>query len=599
MERRGENHTRHSAPDRSFEETTKMRQKGLPQHDCYESQHHETFRSLCRTQTSFDFIEERTIIPKTTPSSQKERWVSDFAELEAGEETNVEDYINMALDHQSHANRPTCWTTDEIPEPWWIEEAIRKLKNNKATGLDLLPAELLKSSPSRAASVLLPILWKMTLRMEEPLQYKGGLLRDLWKQRGSQQECENSRSILLMDNCGKVLRAATRRLTNRAYQENSQEMQMAGKKHQTVLFGSQTVRSFDQYCKARNHSTILVFANVQAAFYQTIRQLSVGEYSSDFDMARLVQRLQLPPETMHELYEAAQKASAHEHLGGSSLETTLLCQSLQDSWFTYSKKQLIATFKGTRPGDSWADICFNILANKLLETITMDLQKAGLVTEFPEPATMSPISPQETDQKVPLAHVTWADDITLLLAASKPELIPDKLATATYIMNSTMERYGMKLSLGPQKAAAVITPRGAKAVQMKRKLFAQKDATIPVLCDRAVLPIPLVSQYKHLGGIIAAGKGLLPELRQRAAKAWSAFQKASKSVFRNRTLDAKLRLRIFEATVMSIWHWGCGAWPTLSKAEEKYYVHTTVLRGSCTENCGYRQRMTQRRQSPT
>ena len=503
------------------------------------------------------------------------RWVEHFAELEAGAIKPIDDFIAESFSHQECAIRPTEWQSEDLPELWWIEEAIRKTKNNKATGVDNLPAELLKAAPAISAQVLLPILWKMTMRLEEPLQYKGGILRSLWKQKGSQQDCSNSRSILLIDQIGKVLRSSTRRLANQAYQSSSERMQMAGRQHQTVLFGAQTVRSFAQYCREQKLSTFLVFADVKAAYYQTIRQLACGALETDESVASLVKTLGLPPTVMHELHSALQGASAHDRMGASQAQQALLRQSTTDTWFTYITKELIKTEKGTRPGDSWADVIFNLIANKVLESISNELNDAGLIQTFPEPQTTSPFFTELSLRETPLFHVTWADDITLLLATKHPRHILPALSHATYVLHKALENHGMQLSLGPQKTAAVVTPRGPTATSMKRNLFGKEEASVPVVTEDETLVLPLVHQYRHLGGIVSSHAGLLPELRHRAGKAWGAFRKASKTVFRNRSIDLKVRFRIFQSTVLSIWFWGCGIWHSLNRSEEKYFVTMT------------------------
>ena len=76
-----------------------------------------------------------------------------------------------------------------------------------------------------------------------------------------------------------------------------------------------------------------------------------------------------------------------------------------------------------------------------------------------------------------------------------------------------------------------------------------------VPCD-----LPLTAQYRHLGGIIAAKKGMLPEIRARLSRARSAER-----------LPLALRTQVFQATVMAALQWGVGTWPKLNVQESKAY----------------------------
>ena len=72
--------------------------------------------------------------------------------------------------------------------------------------------------------------------------------------------------------------------------------------------------------------------------------------------------------------------------------------------------------------------------------------------------------------------------------------------------------------------------------------------------------LPLTAQYRHLGGIIAAKKGMLPEIRARLSRARSAER-----------LPLALRTQVFQATVMAALQWGVGTWPKLNVQESKAY----------------------------
>ena len=140
----------------------------------------------------------------------------------------------------------------------------------------------------------------------------------------------------------------------------------------------------------------------------------------------------------------------------------------------------------------------------------------------------------------------------------------------------------MEISVGEAKTAILVSPRGPKAVQFKREIFDTTKATCPVLLEDSVVRLPLVANYKHLGGIVDVGCSFLPEIRARFTKAKAAFWRAAKRVFRNRILTVEIRYRIFSSTVLSIMNWGIGTWTGLSLKEHHAYVQQF---GNCMSLC--------------
>lgn len=164
-------------------------------------------------------------------------------------------------------------------------------------------------------------------------------------------------------------------------------------------------------------------------------------------------------------------------------------------------------------------------------------------------------------------HATWADDLALLLPLSSPEQAVEQTGRAAQVLLTQLARVGLKASFGTSKTVALLFIRGKDAVQVRRKVFSCKNPQIPVILEEETVMIPIVTQYKHLGGIVAAKANMRLEISARIGKANAAFARISKKVLRARHYPLKLRLQLFEATVMSIFTWGCGAWPSLQEAE--------------------------------
>jgi len=97
-----------------------------------------------------------------------------------GQLTTLKDLWHL---HQRlHAAKPSIdLDASDLPTLLELEASLKKPPIGKACGLDGLPAELLHASSPYLARMLWPLLLKITSRIQEPLQWKGGRLVALYK----------------------------------------------------------------------------------------------------------------------------------------------------------------------------------------------------------------------------------------------------------------------------------------------------------------------------------------------------------------------------------------------------------------------------------
>ena len=140
-------------------------------------------------------------------------WLGHFGRQECGSVVATSDFISrpdtgITIDQQLE------WTLADIPTYFEIEQAFRKIPSRKSMGLDNLPGELLKADPCGITKAVYPLFLKATLSFRQPLQWRGGLLREAWKRKGTVQCPGNYRSLFVSSMLGKtfhkVLRAHMR-----------------------------------------------------------------------------------------------------------------------------------------------------------------------------------------------------------------------------------------------------------------------------------------------------------------------------------------------------------------------------------------------------
>ena len=504
-------------------------------------------------------------------SEQENRWTEHFASIEAGHVVNVSQFVEHQLQRQQDRCKPSSFLIEDIPTLNMIEGAIRSAHRDKAAGPDGLPAEIFKAIPGKASKLLYPLALKLALRIEEPISWKGGYLFSLYKGKGAMSECANHRGILLMDVMGKLTRAGLRKWINDPYLRQGHPMQLGGKPHQQAQFGAQLTRSFLRWRKACNRSAAVLFVDIASAFYKALREVATGADVSDQDIAKVACRLGIGPEVMPALHDALQGRSAYASLTKSIPRQQALQESLSGTWFTVDGSTVVATEQGTRPGDSWADVVFNVLLSQVLLKVQQTLEHESLATVVP--GFDRCVCPQQTPNKqVSLLQVTWADDIALMLSLKSPASVWKDLPRVTQVLVDELQAIGMEISCGPAKTAALVLLRGTGSVPVRRKIFCKPQAELPILTDKQGLTLPLVPHYKHLGGILSFKGNLDQEIATRYAKARQAYWRAARTVFRPTYISLHIKTQLFKAIVMSVFSWGIGAWPALSIADNRKYT---------------------------
>ena len=512
----------------------------------------------------------------TSTEEYADRWVQHFSDIESGHLIEPSQYFTSAAALQATQCYPTTWCPEDLPKLNDLERAIRRSGWRKATGPDGIPNEVFKANPSLAARLLFPMACKFAIRLQEPLQYKGGQIIALSKGRGSAKQCTSFRGILLLSTAGKLIRASLRQRINEPYQTQTDAFQLAGKSHQQVLFGAQGIRSFIRWQKAENRPSAVLFCDVASAFYMTLRQIAVGASTSDQDIARIAAHFGLSPDVMPQLHAALNGDTSYSQIGATAAQQALLRESLRSTWFSWDQSRFVETTRGTRPGDSWADVVFNIMFHQVLLQIKDRLRSQGLLLEIapPESRTPWPGCPR-SQHLIPAFHTTWADDLAIMLTFESADSAQGSLCHATAHLLDALRAFGMRATIGDGKTEAMLWIRGAGAVRLRQHTFGQAKPSLTVLQEDEAINLPLTARYKHLGGILSSSCTMVPELKTRGQKALRTYWSLCKPIFRSQCIDFDAKLRIFSATVLAILTWGSGAWPLLNGQEFNLYQRQT------------------------
>ena len=517
------------------------------------------------------------------------RWREHFSDLEAGESVSPNELLEAATTNQAW---PLPASITSLPNQVHLEQALRCAPLGKAVGGDAIPQGLGRAAPEAMAKQLMPLSLKLTLRGTEPLGYKSGLLHHMYKGRGDRRRCDSHRGILLIPTMSKILHRTLRPRLARHFEDVSLEMQLGGRKGQSTEYATHAVRSFIRAAVASNISCAVMFADITAAYYGAVRELTT-EGRGKADVEAICRTLPIAAEDKLALGEHLQLPSAMKDRDAESWLCRITNELNSATWMALAgdSGDPILTKRGTRPGSSFADITFGLLMRRVLD-FRHQLRVQGDDPPFPvvawdgrrhfaverEDAVYKHSEPSAcpAPKQVTVGDIVWADDLAACLSCASATSVATVVGTEVGCLADGFAQHGLTLAYGPSKTAAVCVIRGPSSRQVRKQLFGhcgpEGSCTIPVLREHQ-LPdeLPLVCSYRHLGVIQSADGSIRKELHQKIGAAWSAFREARRKIFRSKRISVDKKAVYLRGLVLSRLTNGSGAWPPLKDGEARAF----------------------------
>ena len=481
-----------------------------------------------------------------------------YNSLEAGVSVEYSHLLQTVVDAQKNkvADAPLEVSLDMLPTRFDVEKHIHQAKHGRAPGLDNLTIDQLRPLVSWLSQPIFQLFLKSWLLAAEPLQYKGGILVSILKKPGS-WTVSNLRGIMLIENVGKIFHALLRAKLLPWATERKLAHQYGGFRGQQTAHASLHLRAFMNIVKAKRLSCAVVFIDLRSAFHSLLREHAFG--TGDALPQRLCALLENEGFDVGALNEnIAEHSAAFQAISDPSL-VRIIQEAHQGTWYhlppTANCQQ---TFRGSRPGSPVADIAFNILMTTVLNSIRSALDEVPTLLAA------------QTAIDAPIPLITWVDDVAIPIPIVDLGTVSQTLASVLQILHRTFADFGLQINLSPGKTEVLFQPRGPRAAQTRRELFIDEFAHIPVGLSE---PLRLVTQYKHLGMLIAHNIAIDRDLAQRLGRARTAFSSLRKSLFTNRHIPVHVRLQLLEALVLPRIFYGCGAWPLLTRKQFNTLSH--------------------------
>ena len=513
------------------------------------------------------------------PAELQETWRQYFASIECGRKVKHEELLQLCIytELESQQCHQEAFLR-ALPTLHSLERAFRRCKPHRAAGPDLLPPELGRYATRWMAHYLAPLFMKCCLYTTEPVQFKGGILHEIWKRRGPTSKADSYRGILVSSHVGKTFHNVFREPTLTWHADTADALQFGGRQHQGVDFATHTLQSFLQLTATHKRSCGVFFLDIKSAYYRLLRTLAVGPTCSDAELGQILTTMGMPDELLPELRAAALGTSALDETGCPEWLTAFGNQFHRCTWFmTRHTNDVTMTMRGTRPGDGFADLLFNLVVGRILRQLEADLEHEGIQTRLYWNGQIG-FNAQEGSEKCTNAlSVVWADDIAMMIHHDNPKDLVEVIKAAMTLTIERFAKHGLLLNFDRGETELLLLLRGPGSRQLKRDIFNAEDPSLQIHPHGfGTIQVRLTDRYKHLGSTIHASGGMRQELRIRVGAAHAAFTQHRRSVYHNKALQFSKRLQIFRACVLSVLYWNSGTWPPLCPADMKYFNGAVV-----------------------
>lgn len=512
--------------------------------------------------------------PLDTLETVMRRWREYFLEQEDGCETTFSQ-IFASADATDRTQRP-CPHWDQMPTLFQLEQQFRRTAKNKAFFADNIPGELLAIAPRRMAEIFYPLICKEIVHVREPIIHKGGFLTPAFK-KGDPGQPESYRSLFVSSVVGKAVHAIYRAELAAIFEKQRLPLQIGGLKGFSVGQAAHTLQSYHRTAIRRNHSVAIIFIDVANAFYRLIRQHILDVPDDQRTPAQIFDALRLPREVFEEFSQLMQQPAAMESSDAPEFLKVLFREFYATTWFRLKTDDVVVqTRRGSRPGDSFADLCFSFALQKIMEGINRQIR-----AEYPAIGPLwdgnrSPVRGTGPTQRLDIVTPVWADDLALAFSHPEAEVLLERTVRIASIVFDGFVAAGLKPNFKTGKTEVLIDLRGPASMQARRNLV-HLDHMLRIPSRFTDYAVRVVGAYKHLGSWIQVGSGIARDLSTKFAAAHNLMTQYRNQVFANKKLALKKKLQLFQMMVVSTIVHNAALWTPRNK-RQRQQLHASFVR---------------------
>ena len=494
-----------------------------------------------------------------------ERWREYFSMQEDGVPHDPESMLALCDELASRPKPQPAW--DDLPTFLQIERQFRMTKKAKAYFVDELPGDVFHIAPSVMATLFYPLYLKEVVFLRECFVHKGGNLVPVYK-KGSPAQCSSYRSLFVSSPASKALHAVYRKELIQVFENNRLPLQLGGIPGHSITQAAHVLRLFHRSAARQKRSSAVLFVDISNAFYRLLRRHIVSSHIDERSIKALFADLHLPPEAYAEFQELMRPGPAIEASEVPEYVKHLFQAFYEATWYRIrGTDTLTQSRRGSRPGDTFADMTFGFAMNRILGPVFRTLTEHFPELDVHVATNMDPYDDTGPRQSLGILAPIWADDLAVSFSASSPERV---VSLAQEVSGQIFDRLtiaGLTPNLSKGKTELILDCRGPNAVHVRREL-SHNDHAISTTSKLLLEPLRIVGSYKHLGSWIETKIGIRKEVRTKFAAAHEVLTRYRAQIFCNRRLPLDRKRLFFESLVLSTIIFNAAIWqaPTQRQA---------------------------------
>ena len=330
-----------------------------------------------------------------------------------------------------------------LPSPSEMISLCSHSPSKKAVGEDLQYCNLYRVFPKLFATLYYPLIFKSIASIRPPLDWRGGMLHELYKQKGATTDMSNYRDVSIANHLPKLVTRHIRRALMGDFEDKVLTTQWGSGIH-----GGETavahlyIRNCIDIARRAGHSIALLFLDIHTAFASLVRHLVFNVDDGDEAWLAKLRAFGFEETDIKDIYECAVSPlfspSVRDKVAFKFAEELHRC-----TWSTTEGLTgIINTSQGSMAGMTLADLVYASAFSKVIHTLIKSLSNDNLIPVIGDGMKVFPVA--------------FHDDLVIPTRAdSALQLVPLNLRVAD-IMCTVFNMFCLTVNFLPGKTASLV-----------------------------------------------------------------------------------------------------------------------------------------------